>query len=245
MIRSFRSITQAIAALALPSSVASPQPDYALVGLDFDEHVGPVRLRDPLIERHAEDAHVGDAQFRSHIPKRGGARRLVFRGNDLRRAAAIVQRRRIRAPPLREPRSTRRRRPALSAVRRRFISAPRSQASSAFSFTSNPRPGRFSKRKETFVAGLFESRGDLGAHGGVAIGSRHGNLLRVRVDQRRIQMNPGHRPDRPSIVERRDPHIVRLRQRRHALDFASDCSAPGPAARCSPTRWPADSGSPR
>jgi hypothetical protein len=72
---------------------------YALIGLDFYEDIGPVCLRDPLIERHAEDAHIGNAQFGSHIAKCGSAGRLVFGRDDLRRAAAIVQRRRARPPP--------------------------------------------------------------------------------------------------------------------------------------------------
>jgi len=66
---------------------------YAFVRLDFDEHIGPIGLRDPLVERDPEDAHIGDAQFRRHIAKGSGARRFVLRGNDLRRATAIVQRR--------------------------------------------------------------------------------------------------------------------------------------------------------
>ena len=72
---------------------------YAFIGLDFNEDIGPVRLRDPLIERDAEDAHIGNAQFGSHIAKCGSPRRLVFGRDDLHGAAAIVQRRGARPPP--------------------------------------------------------------------------------------------------------------------------------------------------
>src|SRR3982750_1526405 len=51
---------------------------YALIGFEFDENIGPVGLRDTLIERYSENAHVGDPQFRSHIVKRGAARRFIF-----------------------------------------------------------------------------------------------------------------------------------------------------------------------
>jgi hypothetical protein len=69
---------------------------HALIGLDLDEDVRAVGLRDPFIQSDAEDLHIGDAQFRSGIAKRRGAGRLIGGGRHLRRAAAILER--VRAP---------------------------------------------------------------------------------------------------------------------------------------------------
>src|SRR3954469_3514402 len=72
--------------------------------------------------------------------------------------------------------------------------------------------GTIDQSEKSFVPGFLHSRRNLDAHGGVAIGSGHGNLLGVGVEKRGVQMNAGHRADRASVVERRDPHIVSLRE---------------------------------
>src|SRR5579863_1969037 len=61
--------------------------------------------------------------------------------------------------------------------------------------------GTIHQREEAFVAGFFEPGSDFCAHSGIAIGSRHGNLLRVGVDECGVQMDSRHGSDRASIVE--------------------------------------------
>src|SRR4051794_36617751 len=70
--------------------------------------------------------------------------------------------------------------------------------------------GTIHQTEKSFVPGFLHSRGNLCAHGGIAIGSGNGNLLGVRVEKRGVEMNAGHRADRASVVEGRDPHIVSL-----------------------------------
>src|SRR3954449_8983023 len=84
-------------------------------------------------------------------------------------------------------------------------------------FTSQART--IEQREKAFVPAFLHSRGNLCAHGGVAIGSGHGNLLGVGVEKRGVQMNAGHRADRASVVERCNPHIVSLRESGYPFDF--------------------------
>src|SRR5436305_5444695 len=79
--------------------------------------------------------------------------------------------------------------------------------------------GTIDQSEKPFVPGFLHSRGNLCAHGGVATGSGHGNLLGVGVEKRGVQMNAGHRADRPSAVEGRDPHIVSLRESGYTFAF--------------------------
>src|ERR1700749_4639867 len=68
--------------------------------------------------------------------------------------------------------------------------------------------GAIDESEKAFVSGFLEPGSDLGAHGGVAIGSRHGNLLRVSVNQGGIQMNSGDRADRAAVMEGRDSDVM-------------------------------------
>src|ERR1017187_5021062 len=79
--------------------------------------------------------------------------------------------------------------------------------------------GTIEQREEAFIPAFLQSRGDLHAHRGVAIGCGHGNLLGVCKNNRGVQMKAGHRPERVSIVEGRNPHVMSLRNSGHTFDL--------------------------
>ena len=79
MMRSFRSLTQAIAADGLAFERRLAPAHDALIGLELHEYIGPVGLRDLLVERDAEHLHAGDAELRAYIFERLRTRRNAWR----------------------------------------------------------------------------------------------------------------------------------------------------------------------